>query len=353
MDRIDHSTATEAHQFTEGNPALGVPATVVTEKWLNGVQEELVGIIAGAGIVLDAEDTTQLGQAISFMIANYARTRLTEDIVVTVGPGGDFSSITQAISFLSRTYYSAGDGYIATVLLRSGFVWAESVALSCAFLPWVSIASEDAVVQVQRSAIPDGAAVFAGDRCIMPELLAPLAMDSSGTAGSHIGIHLIGSVLSMSGGFRDGDWRNIVVQSNSSLSATGCDFSGAGDIGVYVQDSRAVIDSSDVSSCATNGIMGMRSSFISAASSNADNCGVGMKANMGAVITAWSSHAVNCATYGYHAADLGQMQVTSADASGAGTYGYCVTSGAMLNRRASTGSYSQALITPTTHGIIF
>lgn len=68
MKRIDHETATAENQFTEGNPSGGVPATVVTADWLNGIQEEMAKVIEEAGIEMDGEDLTQLKQAIAAMV---------------------------------------------------------------------------------------------------------------------------------------------------------------------------------------------------------------------------------------------------------------------------------------------
>ena len=70
MHRIDHETATSDHKFTEGNPTIPVPATVVTEAWLNAVQEELVAAITGAGLELEKSDNTQLWQAITTAVDN-------------------------------------------------------------------------------------------------------------------------------------------------------------------------------------------------------------------------------------------------------------------------------------------
>ena len=42
MHRIDTSTATLDHKFTEGDPTIPVAATTVSALWLNAVQEELV-----------------------------------------------------------------------------------------------------------------------------------------------------------------------------------------------------------------------------------------------------------------------------------------------------------------------
>ena len=64
MDRIQHSSATSDHQFTEGDPGNGVPATTVTAVHMNGVQNELVHIIEEAGLTPDESVHTQVLQAL-------------------------------------------------------------------------------------------------------------------------------------------------------------------------------------------------------------------------------------------------------------------------------------------------
>lgn len=64
MDRIQHSSATSTHQFTEGDPGNGVPATTVTAIHMNGVQNELVHIIEQAGLTPDESNHTQVLQAL-------------------------------------------------------------------------------------------------------------------------------------------------------------------------------------------------------------------------------------------------------------------------------------------------
>lgn len=64
MDRIQHSSATSTHQFTEGDPGNGVPATTVTALHMNGVQNELVHIIEEAGLTPDESNHTQVLQAL-------------------------------------------------------------------------------------------------------------------------------------------------------------------------------------------------------------------------------------------------------------------------------------------------
>lgn len=65
MFRIDSPGATVTNLFTEGNPALGIPATEVSADWLNDtVQEELCNVVENAGLTLSKVDNTQLWQAL-------------------------------------------------------------------------------------------------------------------------------------------------------------------------------------------------------------------------------------------------------------------------------------------------
>lgn len=50
MHRIDGPGATGDHKFTDGDPVAGVQATVVTDDFLNDIQEELMSFLSAAGI---------------------------------------------------------------------------------------------------------------------------------------------------------------------------------------------------------------------------------------------------------------------------------------------------------------
>ena len=69
MHRIDTSTATSDGLFTEGDPLVPTPATVVSADWLNSVQEELATIVTNAGLELQKTDNTQVLTAILQIIA--------------------------------------------------------------------------------------------------------------------------------------------------------------------------------------------------------------------------------------------------------------------------------------------
>lgn len=70
MHRIDGPGATVDNKFTEGDPVSAVPATVVSDDWLNAVQEEIVAVILSAGLTLSKANNAQLLAAITQKITN-------------------------------------------------------------------------------------------------------------------------------------------------------------------------------------------------------------------------------------------------------------------------------------------
>lgn len=71
MHKIDSDGATLANLFTEGNPALSIPATVVSAAIANAWQQEIVNVIEGVGIPLLTSGTDtfdQLNAAIKELI---------------------------------------------------------------------------------------------------------------------------------------------------------------------------------------------------------------------------------------------------------------------------------------------
>ena len=68
MHRIDEATAVNG-LFTDGDPQLGTPGTVVDADWLNAVQEEIANVIEAAGEELVKADNTQLSTVIAGLIS--------------------------------------------------------------------------------------------------------------------------------------------------------------------------------------------------------------------------------------------------------------------------------------------
>lgn len=68
MHRIDAPGATVGNLFTEGNPSLSIPATEVSDDWLNDVQEEIANVIEDQGITLVKGTQDQLLTALQTLV---------------------------------------------------------------------------------------------------------------------------------------------------------------------------------------------------------------------------------------------------------------------------------------------
>lgn len=84
MHRID-TAGHVGNRFSDGNPAIGQQATVVDAAFLNAIQENIAGVIEGAGIALLKGDETQLYDAVTALIAG------------VVGTGGGSTPTTRQI----------------------------------------------------------------------------------------------------------------------------------------------------------------------------------------------------------------------------------------------------------------
>src|SRR5690554_266710 len=80
---------------------------------------------------------------------------LNDNITVTVGNNGDFSTINEALNYLTTKYpaYKSVGNVKATIKLLSGFVMSEQVLVRGLNLGWIEIVGEDAVTTIERSAL--------------------------------------------------------------------------------------------------------------------------------------------------------------------------------------------------------
>lgn len=118
MHRIDGAGAAPGNLFTEGNPTAGTPATVVTDDWLNAVQEEISTVVEAAGIALSKPSNNQLLAALNVLLANSLPTGAVQAFLRPAAPSGWLKCGGQAVS--RATYaslfavlgvaYGAGDG---------------------------------------------------------------------------------------------------------------------------------------------------------------------------------------------------------------------------------------------------
>lgn len=135
MHRIDSSTATPDNRFTEGDPTIPVPATTVTDDWLNAVQEELIAILAAANITPDKANNAQVLAAIQRLIAD--KTGIAKvGVNGLVNPDGVTIKIdaTGKISVVQSDKYNLGEFYyFRHPTLKPGFAPLQGGLISGAY----------------------------------------------------------------------------------------------------------------------------------------------------------------------------------------------------------------------------
>lgn len=110
MHRIDTAYATVANLFTEGNPAVGEPATRISDDWLNDLQEELCNVIESAGITLAKGTRTQLLSALTRLtservsVKKYGAVAGAESTAAIQAAINDLTS-GQTLDLCGSTYY--------------------------------------------------------------------------------------------------------------------------------------------------------------------------------------------------------------------------------------------------------
>lgn len=191
-------------------------------------------------------------------------TERSADITVTVGSGGDYSTINDALAALSAYYpiYVSG-GFTATISLLTGFKMAEQVLVSGIDLSWITITSVDAEVAIDRSALTtifDNAyPAFGVKNGCLPVISALFDMDTSGTATSRHGIYAasFGRVRVDAGcGVKNAGGIGLHLHNNSYGVAYRAVFTGAGVDGARA-DRNSTLDARDAN-CGSAGEYGFR-----------------------------------------------------------------------------------------------
>lgn len=94
MFRIDSEGATLDNKYTEGDPSLGVPATVVSADWLNAVQEEMSGFIEYNGLALNKASNAQLKDALLAFFLTGGRAAPLEQVLANTQGATDVAGFT-------------------------------------------------------------------------------------------------------------------------------------------------------------------------------------------------------------------------------------------------------------------
>src|SRR5690625_3632153 len=208
-----------------------------------------------------AENATEAHDGISI---------LNDSITVTVGDNGDYSTINEALNYLTTKYpaYKSVGNVKATIKLLSGFVMSEQVLVRGLNLGWIEIVGEDAETTIERSALTSNFTIGDYNFSSYPAF----GVSKGGT------LPIIGQLFVMDDSGNRVNRHGIMAIDNSRASIlTGCGVKNAGSYGIYAA----------------------RASIINANGANASNAG----------------------SYGIYAARASTIEAWGADASGAGEYG--------------------------------
>ena len=170
-----------------------------------------------------------------------------EEIVVTVGSSGDFSTIESAVEHLSRLRIGFSQSANSVrIRMLSGFAMEEQLFLFGINLSWIVLEAEDATVPIVRSALTretdlgESPAFYAESGAFLPVIGCQFEMESSGSAAERHGIVLgaaTGCQVRSGCGVRNAGGIGLKMRAGATASAGFSDFSGAnGSNGVVVRN---------------------------------------------------------------------------------------------------------------------
>lgn len=195
------------------------------------------------GDVTDTIITTTTGEGQVLSAALEDRVAIAPSTIeVTVGAGGDYETVTEAVEDLDREYhYFLPTNNTATIRLLSGFVWEEQLIIQRKNLSYIFITSDDAEVVISRSALTSSVSVDGvADRfpaicgtvfATLPIIDVLFDMDDSGAPEFHTGILVNrgSSVFVRPGaGVKNSTFEGISAFNNSSVQTVGGIYTGSG-----------------------------------------------------------------------------------------------------------------------------
>lgn len=259
--------------------------------------------------------------------SNDITTAIKDSITVNVGAGQTYTTINQALEYLSEFYpMYKKSGITATINLKAGFVMAEQVLVSGIDLGWITIVGEDAETIIDHTALTTA---FNG-------AYPAFGVDRGGTSP------VIGQLFRFNvekvGGSKHGLLAYGAGSSANVLSGKG--FIGAGTNGIYAANCSTInAHSANCSNAGTYGIAAVNGSTISANNANCSNAGThGIYATTGSTINAHSAIVQNQTT--------GTARVSVAD-------GSHIEATVIYTTGGTVAVFSQAVNTLTQNGIIY
>ena len=291
-------------------------------------------IEAGADVFIPAgAGFSDLDQRIDTLDNTTAKLKST-NITVDVGAGQTYTTINQALEYLSGFYpMHKQSGVTATINLKAGFVMAEQVLVSGIDLGWITIVGEDAETIITHTAL-----TTAFNSTHYPAF----GVDKGGTSP------VIGQLFRFNvekvGGNKHGLMTFGAGSSADVLSGKG--FIGAGTNGILASDSSLInAYGINCSNAGTNGIYAVSGSIINARSADCSNSGsYGISATNASIINAALANCSNAGTNGIYAVQASTVNANSAIIQNQTT--------GTARVRVLDGSYIEATVINTTGGTV-
>jgi len=278
-------------------------------KWIEYLDAEKANINGDSFQTFKVADAINDDEAVS---KKQTILNITVDKVLTVGSGGDYFTINEALEEASKAYplYKQG-GYSVEIRLLAGFIMQEQVIVKGVDLGYITITGEDDETVIQRDTLTVSTAneydgtnrygAFNAINATLPVIGQLFNMDSSGGSGERSGVYAVA-----------GSKVNVL---------SGCGVKNAGQHGILAfKRSEAHIEGSIFSGAGHNGVYAHSNSIINAKSVDASNAGTyGIYAYDGSTINAKSVDASNAGTYGIYAYNQSSINADQATVTDAGS----------------------------------
>jgi len=268
--------------------------------------------------MLDGKHDTDFASA-SHTHTDFPR-RYTSNIVVTVGSGGDFSTINEALDYIVNTYApyarSNGQSLSVEIKLKSGFVMQEQVFVRGHDLSWITITAEDSEVNVDADYLttplaykyPAFCAYEGGTLPVIGCLFSMINSDygkrgiflykgarcyiktECGFKNADINLELDRNCIAIGDyAYFDGALQYGILSERSYISINNAKCRNCGDNGIYLIDSFAVIPHANLQDCGDNGLYCV-ASFAIAYGSSASGGQYGFKLAYGSIVNGYNSN---------------------------------------------------------------
>lgn len=246
---------------------------------------------------------------------------------LTVGAGGDYATINEALTDVSRRRIIHRTSQVTTTLqLLSGFIMDEQVLVDGVDLGWVELTSADATVTITGSSMDVGTIIVEGATAryafgadnggVLPQINALFTVDGTGSASKRHGITLVGGSKAFVGsgcGVTNAPNNGVTLDGASTLLANTSNFSNAGGYGAFLYGGSTMIaDYANFSYAGDDCVIATRSSKANISSANCSFAGVnGVLATQGSIVVAGEVNVNDCASSGLRARGASTINANS------------------------------------------